>query len=209
MLHAALLLFSEKGYHNASMQEIAAKAEFAVGTLYKFFRNKADLYKNLILEQIEEMETRCFDRVESGPVDEIERLRKYVRTKGEHFRGNLSFVRLFIEENRGASFTIHPGLNEVRARYRGFLNRLALIFEAGIASGRFRPVTSPLRMAVALDSVVNAFLLLWLEAPEAQPFPEDPDSILDIFFKGLLNPPSPGRRVTDRSPLPHPGELKC
>ena len=35
MLDAALDLFSEKGYHNASMQEIAHKSEFAIGTLYK------------------------------------------------------------------------------------------------------------------------------------------------------------------------------
>ena len=51
MLAAALALFSEKGYHNVSMQEIAEKAEFAVGTLYKFFKNKEDLYKALISAQ--------------------------------------------------------------------------------------------------------------------------------------------------------------
>ena len=38
MLAAALDLFSEKGYHNVSMHEVAGKAEFAIGTLYKFFR---------------------------------------------------------------------------------------------------------------------------------------------------------------------------
>src|SRR5660397_90232 len=36
MLAAALDLFSKKGYRNVSMHEIAEKAEFAVGTLYKF-----------------------------------------------------------------------------------------------------------------------------------------------------------------------------
>ena len=51
ILTAALSLFSKKGYHNVSMQEIAAKAEFAIGTLYKFFKNKEDLYKVLTLEQ--------------------------------------------------------------------------------------------------------------------------------------------------------------
>ena len=51
MLAAALDLFSEKGYHNVSMHEVAEKAEFAIGTLYKFFRNKEDLYKALIMEK--------------------------------------------------------------------------------------------------------------------------------------------------------------
>jgi len=45
ILDVALNLFSKKGYHNISMHEIAKEAEFAIGTLYKFFRNKEDLYQ--------------------------------------------------------------------------------------------------------------------------------------------------------------------
>ncbi len=54
LLTAALDLFSEKGYHNVSMHEIAQRAEFAVGTVYKFFRNKEDLYKALITAKVAE-----------------------------------------------------------------------------------------------------------------------------------------------------------
>ena len=50
MLSSALGLFAEEGYHNISMHKIANKAEFAIGTLYKFFRNKEDLYKALVTE---------------------------------------------------------------------------------------------------------------------------------------------------------------
>ena len=42
--------FRRKGYHNVSMHEIAKEAEFAIGTLYKFFRNKEDLYQALMLQ---------------------------------------------------------------------------------------------------------------------------------------------------------------
>ena len=56
MLAAALDLFSQKGYHNVSMQEVAEKAEFAIGTLYKFFPNKEDLYKAMVLEQCDKFE---------------------------------------------------------------------------------------------------------------------------------------------------------
>jgi TetR/AcrR family transcriptional regulator len=188
MLETALGLFSEKGYHNVSMHEIAERAEFAIGTLYKFFRNKEDLYKDLVLEQSEAYHAALARAMET-PDDEAERLRCFVRTKGELFRGNLPFIRLYLAESRGMSFNIKAGLDEkVRKGRLDSLQRLASIFETGIERGRFKRIASPYYLAVALDSTVNAFLLLWLDAPEIHPYPEDPDAILDIFFRGLGKP---------------------
>jgi hypothetical protein len=51
-----------------------------------------------------------------------------------------------------------------------------------------KKIADPYYLAVALDSLTNAFLFLWLEAPERHPYPEDPDIILNILFKGLVDP---------------------
>lgn len=186
MIDVAMDLFSEKGYHHVSMQEIAEKAEFAIGTIYKFFPTKEDLYKTLVREQYDAFDEAFAQAVSEAEAD-IEKLRDFVRIKADRFRNNLPFVRLMIAESRGVSFNFKTGLDqELRRRYQGFVERLAFIFESGIQKKRFKPIASPFKLAVALDSMVNAFLLLWLDAPEAHPFPEDPDVILDIFFKGLL-----------------------
>lgn len=188
MLEVALDLFSRKGYHNVSMHEIAEKAEFAIGTLYKFFQNKEELYKALVLEQCEKIEAAVRQAIEK-PDGEVEKLRNYVRTKSEWFRSNLPFVRLFLAESRGASFNIKAGLDdEIRKRYYNFLESLASIFDSGIKNQRFKKIADPYYLAVALASVIDASLLLWLDAPERYSFPEDPDAILDIFFKGLMEP---------------------
>ncbi len=186
MLAAAYDLFSERGYHDVPMHQIAERAEFAIGTLYKFFQNKEDLYKALVLEQCDKFEEAVTRAIEE-PDDEVEKLRSYIRTKVERFREKLPFVRLFLAERRGASFNIKAGLDdEMRKRHYAFLERLASIFESGIRSKRFKQIADPFYLAVALDSVLDAFLLLWLDAPENRPYPEEPDSILDIFFKGLI-----------------------
>lgn len=44
IIDAAEAVFCEKGYDNASMDEIAKKAEFTKRTLYQYFINKEDLY---------------------------------------------------------------------------------------------------------------------------------------------------------------------
>lgn len=188
MLAAALELFSEKGYHNVTMHEIAGKAEFAIGTLYKFFSNKEDLYKALILDLSDRFHAEISNAIES-PGDEIEKLRRYVQAKGEVFRDKAATIRLYFAETRGASFNILAGLDQdIRNRRERFLERIAAIFESGIRAGRFHPIAAPYILSVALDSLCNAFLILWLENPEKHSYPEDPDTILNIFFKGLVQP---------------------
>ena len=187
MLAAAKDLFSEKGYHNVSMHEIAAKSEFAIGTLYKFFQNKEDLYKALVLEEYDSFEREIMYAVDQAD-DEVEKLRNYIRARGVRFRKNLPFIRLFLAERRGASFNIKAGLDdELRKRHYTSLKKIAAIFEGGIKIKRFKNIADPYHLAIALDSTLDAYLLLWLDEPELQPYPEDPDSVLDIFLKGLLD----------------------
>jgi len=188
ILAAALELFSEKGYHNVSMHEIAAKAEFAIGTLYKFFKNKEDLYKALVLEQADRFHEGLMKALQD-PGDEIEKLRNYTKTKGELFRANLSMIRLYFAETRGASFNVTAGLDsEIREKYYRFVKSLAAVFETGIRRKRFKNIADPYYLAIGLDSLVHAFLFLWLEVPEEHPYPEDPDTILNILLKGLAAP---------------------
>lgn len=186
ILETALKLFSEKGYHHVSMHEIASTAEFAIGTLYKFFSNKEDLYKALIMEQADRFHSALTTAIESSQ-DPVEQLRRYVRTKGEVFRSNASVIRLYFAETRGASFNIMAGVDQdIRRRREDFLMKLAAIFAHGIAMRRFSPITEPYILAVSLDSLCNGFLFLWLESPDRFPYPENPDDILNILFKGLL-----------------------
>jgi len=186
MLTAALDLFSQKGYHNVSMHEIATQSEFAIGTLYNFFQNKEDLYRALVLEQCDKFEAAIAQAMDK-PGDEVAKLRHYVRARIERFRNNLPFIRIFLAESRGVSFNLKAGLNdELRQRYYNFLERLASIFDRGIKNNRFKNIADPYFLAAALDSVLDTSFLLWLDAPERFPYPEDPDAILDIFFQGLL-----------------------
>lgn len=47
---AALLLFSEKGYHGTSSNEIAKKAGVSIGTFYSYYSNKKDLFYELTMK---------------------------------------------------------------------------------------------------------------------------------------------------------------
>lgn len=54
ILDAARLIFEAEGYFNATMAQIASRAEFGVGTLYQFFSSKQNLFVEVILKGIEQ-----------------------------------------------------------------------------------------------------------------------------------------------------------
>lgn len=189
MLDAAVKLFSKDGYHNVSMLKIAQEAEFAIGTLYKFFRNKEDLYKSIIIKQANTFHEELTAAL-AAKDDVVEKLRNYINSKGSVFMNNVSVVRLYFAETRGASFNIKAGLDkEIREDYEQLMQELAKVFEAGIQQKRFQQIADPYHLAVALESLTNTFLLLWLESPERHSYPEDPDVILDILCKSLTLKP--------------------
>lgn len=53
ILQAAREIFEADGYISATMAQIASKAEFGVGTLYRFFPSKQMLFAEVILQGIE------------------------------------------------------------------------------------------------------------------------------------------------------------
>lgn len=186
ILDVALRLFSQKGYHNVSMQEISKESEFSVGTLYNFFKSKEELYKTLILEHVDMFDEALSNAIKSGK-DEIQKLRNYIKVKGVMFKTHAEMVRLYFAETRGASFNIMAGLDkEIKKRHKEFMEKLARIFRGGMKKRIFKNVADPFYLAVALDSMCNAFLFLWLDFPKKYPYPDEPDSILNIILHGLL-----------------------
>ncbi len=55
ILRAAAALFSKKGYHKASVGEIAERAGVGKGTIYLYFADKAQLFAATVTEGMEEI----------------------------------------------------------------------------------------------------------------------------------------------------------
>ncbi len=58
---AAKRVFSEKGFSNTTMEDIAGEAELSPGTLYLYFKNKDELYASLSLRILQYMNIRLGD----------------------------------------------------------------------------------------------------------------------------------------------------
>lgn len=185
ILDKAVHLFSEYGYHSVSMHRIAEESEFAIGTLYKFFQNKEDLYRALIMNLAQEFRL-ALDKALDIPGDEVEIIRSFIRVKGEMFMDNIPMLRIYFAETRGASFDIKTGLDtEIRQMYDALLRRLAGVFESGIKKGIFKQLLEPYYLAVTIDSLTNTFLFLWLTDPDKHPYLENIETIMELFFSNI------------------------
>jgi TetR/AcrR family transcriptional regulator len=184
LLAAALDLFSEKGYHNVSMHQIAQRAEFAVGTVYKFFKNKEELYKALITAKVAEYH-RILKETLDQEKDIPSLLQDYVAAKAAVLVGGAATLRLYFAETRGASFNIKAGLDrDIRKLYDEVVARLASVLAAGVKKKVFRKL-DPYQMAMALEGITNAFLFGWLEDPQRHPYEANIPTMIDMFFLGV------------------------
>src|SRR5947209_4210602 len=55
LLEAAIVVFNERGYHAARVDDIVKVAKTSHGTFYLYFRNKEDLFLALVADVTEEM----------------------------------------------------------------------------------------------------------------------------------------------------------
>ena len=182
ILDAALILFSKKGFHSVTMQEIANASEFAVGTIYKFFTNKENIYEALIFENYDNWHFSLMDAI--GKKDEMESIRRYLNTHISLFIENTEFVRLYYAETRGGSFNIRPGLRqELKERHEQILMKLEKLFERGIRKQLFKKF-DPHNLAIVLEAVTHAFSRQYFETRDENSF--DAEMIMKIFFESVI-----------------------
>ena len=118
---AAVSVFSKKGFHQASVEEIARRAGVGKGTIYLYFDNKSQLFAAAVAEGIESIIAELRAELESDlPFPQhLERLlKKNVSLYLEY--GDLT--RIFSNElSSGLERKARNGIEQVRDRYIDFI----------------------------------------------------------------------------------------
>ena len=124
ILEAAATVFSQKGFHQATMEEIAKEAGVAKGTLYYNFDNKSKLFAATVTEGMEEI----IGEVKKELASELpfkEHFRKLIRS---NFLSYLKYRDLstivFNELTSGVGSDVLEEIGKVRLRYIDFISDL-------------------------------------------------------------------------------------
>jgi AcrR family transcriptional regulator len=97
ILDAALEVFSEKGFHVTTVDEIAEHAGVGKGTLYRHFANKETLFNELVKLRLAELERNAMAALD-GQDDVLTMIAKYLRVYFTFFDRNQQLYRLIVQE---------------------------------------------------------------------------------------------------------------
>jgi AcrR family transcriptional regulator len=187
ILSAAEKVFAAKGFYGSSMDEIARRAEFGTGSLYKYFKGKKDLYFSLIDEKVGEITglVRAELSKDLSPIDKIELV---LRLQLDFMQRNRDFFKIYISERNRFEWTIKDDLGKgVHEKFLAYIGDLAEVMRDGIERGQFKEM-DPRDIAHAFVGIVNSFMFEWIMSPKVYSLVSKAPIIMNIFFDGIQSP---------------------
>ncbi|MCX5999208.1 MAG: TetR/AcrR family transcriptional regulator [Chloroflexi bacterium] len=164
ILEAALRVFSQKGFGEATIPDIAQEAGVAVGTIYNYFGSKRDLLASLIGAYV--VNERLLELLKrSGDVDNEEWLSGCVQDRLDFGFDNLgTFFFVFNEIQKDPDFrrTYAEGV------FSPTMKLIEQRLESTIASGTDRPLNSAV-VARAIVGMMIGFSLIYRIEGESSP----------------------------------------
>ncbi len=132
IFNAAIDVFSERGFEKATMDEIAAKAKVAKGTIYYHFNSKEELFVFLVDEGTKLLGESVLSKLPQTATA-TEQLRVIVREQLEFFQNYSDFCIIILREAWGED----TRQREFRRMLVHYVRAIQGIVENGIACGEF------------------------------------------------------------------------
>lgn len=179
ILKSAAAAFRRRGYHGASVDEIASALEMTKGNLYYYFQNKEEILfachdysLDILLSLMAEVQA------EAAPPDQ--KLRRLV----------LAFVSILLDELQGTALTLDlqalspPLLEKIVAKRDQFDRGLRAIIQQGIDEGLFTP-GDPKMISFAMVGAVN-WITKWFDPAGPMTSDQIGDAFADYLVGGLI-----------------------
>ena len=185
IVRAARAVFAEKGFDNATLEEIAARAEFGKGTVYNYFDSKEALFTAAMSDLFDDI-MRIATAVCDLKVSARESLAEYMRRMVAYYQANFDFCRKLMGEWVRAEledFTCPTG--ELHARIQAIAEPLAKLLRAGMRRKEIRRA-DPMVLAKMFMGLVHDYYIMNLApSKRARNIETQVDLVVSVFFDGI------------------------
>jgi AcrR family transcriptional regulator len=181
IIDAAINVFSQSGYHKASMDDIARVAEVAKGTLYYHFSSKSELFKVLVTEGINMITEKIKKQLNDDTMDQ--QLRKVIESNVSLYLQYSELARIFFNEiSNGIDAEV---LDEIEALKRKYVIFIADLLRAGYSQGYFHTINYELA-AAGIIGLLNGTCKYYLNNMHDLTPAEITDFMIGMISSGLV-----------------------
>ena len=147
ILHAAVRVFAEKGYHGCRIADVARAADVAYGLVYHYFRNKDELLESVFAEQWAIL-INALRAVDAGPGTAVEKIAGLCGFVFDVYKTSPAPVRVLLLEVSRTANSLRAG--STRETFETATGIVADVVRQGQDTGELRRDVDPQIAAVGL-----------------------------------------------------------
>ncbi len=183
ILEMAASLFSEKGYHEVKVDEIAEKVGLSKGTIYLYYKNKEALFYSIIIEKTDSLESQLKSAVQTQH-SFIQSLEQFVHTYLTFFKDNESFFKITHSEKIHLSDEGHDRMKEYGMKaFKTYLEIMVSLIKLGQRQKLIRK-NDPEIFGKMLSGLLNSLTFHRTFWTSPYSIEEETNQIVDIFLHG-------------------------
>jgi AcrR family transcriptional regulator len=188
-IHAAALeVFADYGFKKATLEDIAAALGMTKANLYRYARNKRDLYENTVRWALLRWQARVGEAI-AGERDVERQFRVMCRKAVEYLSGDAHLSRLLMRDPE--IFPMFAEQDPYADINRASMAMIRRILERGIAEGRFRTVDLA-SVPEILFSIYKMFIIRMYIRTKDRPLDSMFAQTVELLCRGLVLPEPPG-----------------
>lgn len=197
ILDAAERVFSERGVSRTSLTDIADAASVTRGAIYWHFKDKAELFCEMVARVTMPMEHAPCQIDPASTDDPLASVRAMLVGILERTSGDVQGRRVFHIVFHKCEYVdeMKPVWNRFSEMRAGCRTRLENGLKAAVKAGQLPKGLNVKRKAEGLHSLLDGLISNWVMDPEAIPAANEAGRLIDVFIEGLRHVP-----VTEQRP---------
>ena len=182
LLDAGVVVFAQRGYHAARVDDVVKEAKTSHGTFYLYFSNKEELFRALVVEVSEQMRTLATELPSFNGAEAPADLRAWLARFADLYARYGSVIRAWTEAETGGSELGTLG-NDVLAEFtRCVADRVAENARSGL---------DPTVSALAIVAMIERFHYYVLSDQVSVTRDQMLDTLCAVILAGVHGTPSP------------------
>ncbi|MDD5131744.1 MAG: TetR/AcrR family transcriptional regulator [bacterium] len=185
VLAMARKVFTKKGFHHSTMDDIAAAIGISKGAVYLYFPSKEKLFMDII-EQGLRGRTEMLKEIVNKNTDCLSKIKEYISQAFVYMENNRDLVQMFMMVERDLVCSdLHQKLHgQAIKEMERSIEYLTAIIRQGVKERLLKDI-DPENIALGLSGIIQMFIMRAMFQKMTKSLEKEKSFILEAFLEGV------------------------